>query len=244
MFKIFPQLILFLIISFNLYATEPESISKDEVLKVAEITKQKIESIAGYQFILVKRELVDGKDTGYQYLNVKVRTEPLSIYVKFLKPEKLAGREALYYNDELVVKRGGNRMSSMVLYITPDSPLAMDGNRYPITYINPKVLANELITKIEKELKFPETKLEIYRQAKIDGKSGTLYRMIHTEKKEGMECCVAEIIISKESELPIYFRVRNFHNIILEEYAFRNMIINPVFSSNEFDQDKLSKKNE
>lgn len=220
-----------------------EDITKEEVLAVAKETKQKIESISGYQFRLVKRELVDGKDTGYQYLDVKVLTEPLGIYVKFLKPEKYAGREALYYKDEkygtdeLVVRRGGTRMANMVLHITPDSVLAMDGNRYPITHMNPKVLAKELMEKIEKELAFPETKLEVYRQAKIGGQPGTLYTMTHTVKQEGMECLRAEVMICQKLGVPIYFRVYDFQKRTLEYYAFVGMIIDPKFTDDEFDEE-------
>jgi hypothetical protein len=233
-------ILLLFFITTHLIAADP--ISKEEVLAVAKETKQKIESINGYQFLLVKRELVDGKDTGHQYIDVKVRTEPLAIYVKFLKPAKYAGREALYFKhpefgtDELVVRRGGTRMPNMVLHITPESPLAMDGNRYPITHMNPKVLANELMTKIEKELAFPETKLEVYRQAKVFDQPGTHYRMTHTSQEDGMECYIAEVMICKTLGVPIYFRVIDFNKHLLEEYAFKGMVLNPNFTSDEFDE--------
>jgi len=233
-------LLVLFFITTPLMAAEP--VSKDEVLKVARETKTKIESISGYQFLLVKRELVDGKDTGYQYLDVKVRTEPLGIYVKFLKPAKYAGREALYYKDaqygtdELVVRRGGTRMANMVLHITPESVLAMDGNRYPITHMNPKVLANELMTKIEKELAFPETELQAYRQAKLEGQPGTMYTMTHTEKKEGMECLRAEVMICHKLGVPIYFRVYDFEKRTVEYYGFLKMQLNPEFTPDEFDE--------
>lgn len=232
--KLSKWIILLLIIPLFASAAEPEPISKDEVLKVAQTTKAKIEAIKGYQFLLVKREIVEGKDTDYQYLNVRVRTEPLAIYIKFLKPKKYEGREAIYFDGEVVAKRGGTRMGNMVVHILPDSPLAMEGNRYPITHINPKVLASELMQKIEQELAFPDTKLEVYRQAKVYNQFGTHYRLTHTAQKDGMECYIAEVMISNDLGLPIYFRVIDFHGKVIEEYAFQNMKINPEFSTDEF----------
>jgi hypothetical protein len=216
--------------------TAADSISKEEVLQVARETKKKIDAIEGYQSLLVKRELVDGKDTGYQYIDAKVQTEPLQIYLKFLKPTKLAGREALYKDDNLIIRRGGTRNASMILHLDPNGALAMMDNRYPITHMNPKTLSQELMTKIENELKFEETKLEVFRQAKVFDQPGTHYRMTHTSQEEGMECYIAEVMICKKLGVPIYFRVISFHNKILEEYAFKGMIINPEFNADEFDE--------
>ena len=224
--------IFFFLITGSLFASEP--ISKEEILQVAKTTKETVDTIKSCQFLLVKKELVDGKNTGYQYLNVKVRTEPLQIYVKFLKPRKFAEREALYRDGELTIRRGGTRMASMVLHLLPSSPLAMEGNRYPITYLNPKTTSARLIGQIENELRFPETELTVYRRAKVFDQPGTHYRLTHTEQKEGMECYIAEVMICKELGVPIYFRVIDFKKRIVEEYAFKDMMINVDFLPGEF----------
>lgn len=237
--------LLFLIICSPLQAAD-DPVGKDIVLEVARTTKKKIESIKSYQFLLVKRELVDGKDTGYQYLNVKVRTEPLGIYVNFPdiknQPRSIRGREALYFQRSatdytFVVRRGGTRMASMVMHLKPDSPFAMMDNRYTITHINPKVVAKELMEKIEAELQFPETELTVYRQAKVFDQPGTHYRLRHTEQKKGMECYVAEVMICKKLGVPIYFRVIDFNKHLVEEYAFKDMVLDAEFAPDTFDED-------
>lgn len=227
--------LLLLIICMPLQAQD--IISKEEILQVAKTTKETVDTIKSYQFLLVKKELVNGKNTGYQYLNVKVRTEPLQIYVKFLKPRKFAGREALYRDGELTIRRGGTRMASMVLHLLPSSPLAMEGNRYPITYLNPKTTSARLIGQIENELRFPETELTVYRRAKVFDQPGTHYRLTHTEQKEGMECYIAEVMICKELGVPIYFRVADFKKRVVEEYAFKDMVLNVEFTEDEFDEE-------
>ncbi|MGC4003839.1 MAG: DUF1571 domain-containing protein [Pirellulales bacterium] len=53
------------------------------------------EDIKDYTCTMVKRERVDGKLTGPEYIFTKVRQEPFSVYMTFLKPDEVAGREAI-----------------------------------------------------------------------------------------------------------------------------------------------------
>lgn len=210
-------------------AINPEPISTEEILRIVNNTQSKLEEIDSYKFLLVKRELIDGKDTGYQYLNVKVQVKPLQIYVEFLKPARLQGRRALYTDGKMVVRRGGTRLSNLTLHIQPDSPLAMDGNKYPITHINPASTITELVTKIKQELKVEGTKLEVYRRAKVFEQSGTHYVLANKNQK-------AEIMIADATGLPIYFRV-TINDVVVEEYAFRDMEVNVDFADMEFSID-------
>jgi hypothetical protein len=211
-------------------------VSKEQILTIARETKTYIENIEGYKFILIKREVVEGKDTGYQFLDVKVKAEPLSIYIKYLKPKKYVGREVLYFNGEIIARRGGSRMSNMIMHLTPDSPLAMDENKYPITHINPKILAQTLLEQIERELSFDDTTITLRSNAKIYGQLGTYYQLTHQKQQDGMGCATAEIVISNTLKLPIYFKVADFQQRVIEEYAFKDMIVNPEFTKTDFDQ--------
>ena len=70
---------------------------------------------------------------------VKVRHRPFSVYVKFLGPAELKGREAIYIegaNDGNLMAHGtGIERVVGTLNLEPDSPLAMKGQRYPLTKI-------------------------------------------------------------------------------------------------------------
>ena len=226
-------LLFLLIICLPLQADE---ISKEEVLKVARETRLKIDAIKTYEFTLTKREFVDGRDTGYQYLKVKVNAEPLQIYIKYFKPASMAGREALYKNGNVVSRRGGTRTPNMVLNLTPKSPLAMRGNRYPITHMNPKTLSKELIAKIENELKFEDTYVDKYERAKLFGQVGTYYKLKHAMPKDGMQCRTAEVLICDELKIPIYFKITDWYNRTVEEYAFGEMKVNAEFPPDTFNR--------
>ena len=50
------------------------------------------------------------------------------------------------------------------MQLPPDSPMAMDGNRYPITEIGFQNLTKRLIEVLEKEQQYNDGVIEIFRQ--------------------------------------------------------------------------------
>ena len=135
----------------------------DDVMIFAQNALKRIhENVEDYTCILITRELADGKDRGWQFMEVKIRHErkdgdaikvPFSVYLKFLQPKSVAGREVLYVetqnNGDLIARRGGRRNPNMTVRLMPSSPLAMEGNRYPITEIGFQTLAQRLIEMLE-----------------------------------------------------------------------------------------------
>ena len=125
------------------------------------------QDVHDYECQLVKRERVEGDLGNYQYLTVKIRHEqkdgdrvvvPFSVFLRFLKPERMAGREVLFIQNanqgDLIARRGGRRSPNVTVQLPPDSPMAMDGNRYPVTEIGFQNLATRLIEVLEQEQKY------------------------------------------------------------------------------------------
>ena len=211
------------------------SASAEDINEVIQSTMDSINKVETYQFFLIKREMVDNKDTGYQYIQAVVQTEPLKVYLKFLKPKRVAGREALYQDGELIIRRGGTRMADLVLHLDPLSPLAMDGNRYPITHMNPKVICKQLVEKVRNEIAF-DPKI-VTRPAIYNKQKGIHYKLTHNKKEKGMECKTAEMIISTDYNLPIYFKAVNWADKIVEEYAFSHVVVNAELPAGTFSKD-------
>ena len=233
--NIYSVLVVILLLLLTIPTAAKEIITVDEVKIIADETQNIIKNIKSYEFLLVKRELVNGRDTGHQYIRVKSQTEPFKVYVKYLKPVSLAGREALYVEgQDLIVKRGGRRNPNMTLYITPQSPMAMEGNRYPITHINPKIICEQLLKQIDKELRFSDTTITKYENVSVYGHNGTHYRLVHNTQEPGMECIMAELLISKKLGIPIYYKAMDWNGKVLEEYAFKDMKLNVNFDDNVF----------
>jgi hypothetical protein len=208
-----------------------------EIVQIAEAIRTHIKTnIRDYTGLMVKREFVDGKDTGYQYIRFKLRESPLSIYFHYVKPH--AGREVLYGGkDELIVKRGGSRGApNLTLAISLDSVLATDGNRYTIKEMGLLVLSERLIKQLKAEMGVPDTEVRVYDNAKINGKLVTHYRMLHHTQTPQATCRMAEIAVDKALNIPIYYRSVGWQEptVILEEYAFREMSINVGLIDEDF----------
>ena len=219
-------------------------ISAEEILKIAEDTHQYTTSnILDYTGIFIKREMVNGKDTGYQYIEFKYREKPRGIYLKFLKPASLQEREVLYNGgDDLIVKRGGRSNSKLTLAIGIDSPVALEGNKYTIDEMGFKVLGERLIQRLKEEARIPETVFKIYDSAKIDGRDVVHYKMIHVASPHyKTTCLIAEVAIDKELKIPIYYRAldkdKEGNWIVLEEYGFRNIKLNVGLTDEDFSED-------
>lgn len=218
----------------------------------ARITKD----VRDYDCQLVKRERVNGELGSYQYLYVKVRHEqksdgkvvvPLSVYLRFLKPERMEGREVLYVANanqgDLIARRGGRRSPNVTIQLPPDSPMAMDGNRYPITEIGFENLTRRLIEVLEQEQKHNDGVIEIFPNAKIDGRKCTHFRLTHPQRRADLTYYMAEVSVDNELKVPVYFRSFDWpaeeggKPRLLEEYFYKQVRINIGLTDQDFDRD-------
>ena len=62
------------------------------------------------------------------------------------------------------------------------------------------------------------------------------YKLIHTTDQPGMQCMTAEMVISTKLGIPIAFKVVGWDRKVLEEYYFRDMMLNVKFLPDEFDE--------
>ena len=112
-----------------------------------------------YTATFFKRERVDGILGDGQIVNIKVRHEPFSIYMKWVVGDR--GREVLYVDGEndgkLLVKKGGfaGRLLG-ALKLDPDGSLAMKESRHPVTRAGLLNLVGELIKHRRKEVLLKE----------------------------------------------------------------------------------------
>lgn len=105
--------------------------------KVALLEKGKtfLKATPDYTAVFSKQELVGSELLDCQEIYLKCRHEPLSLYLRWLSGDE--GREVLYVDGtnggEMVVHGGGWKARLPSLSISPDSSLAMQESRYPVT---------------------------------------------------------------------------------------------------------------
>jgi hypothetical protein len=92
-----------------------------------------------YIFRLKRREVVQGKKTPEEIMQIKVRRDPYSVYIKVLAGEG-KDREVIYvqgkYNNKMQVLLSPNDFGSSFIKrqsIAPDDALVRSKSRYPIT---------------------------------------------------------------------------------------------------------------
>jgi hypothetical protein len=202
--------------------------------------------IKDYTCTLVKKERVDGKLTEYEYMFTKVRHEPFSVYMYFLKPEDKAGREVIYVagqNDGNLVAHEAKGIKALVgaVQLKPNSPMAMQGNRYPITEVGILNLTRRLIEVGESDRKYGECDVEYIPNTKINGRPCTLIRVTHPTPRKNFRYHKAAIYIDDELNIPTRFEAYDWPKqaggepILLEEYTYVNIKLNPGLSDIDFD---------
>ena len=212
------------------------------------------ESIQDYTCTLTRRERVDGRLMAYETMFVKIRhqqkqggriVEPFSVYVRFLSPDRVKGREVIYVEGQnegkLIVRNGGTRFEHITTSLLPDSPAAMQHTRYPITEIGMLNLTRRLIENGERELNDKECQVKLVRGAKINGRPSTVIQVAHTTRQSDLQFKTARIMIDDELNLPVHYSAYDWPEkegdppSLLEEYTYTDVKLNVGLTDLDFD---------
>lgn len=225
------------------------------VLRMANSALKRMETdIKDYTCVLTKRERVEGRLQETESMVVKVRhsrveegrvVAPLSVYVRFLSPAEVKGREVLWVEGhnkgKLIVRNGGPKFEYVTLALPPDSDLAMKQNRYPLTEIGVKNLTKRLIENGQAELKRNECEVKTAPGAKINGRPCTLVQVSHAERREYFNFQFARILVDDEYQLPVYYAAYDWPkepdgpSRMLEEYTYSDIKLNVGLTDMDFD---------
>lgn len=204
----------------------------------------RIEKIEDYTCTLVKRELVDGELTDHQYMFMKVRHQPFSVYMYFLAPSNVKGQEALYvdgaYNNKLQAHGTGLTALLKTFSLDPKGPLAMKGNRYPITEVGILNLVKQLIEVGEHDSQYGECEVRVTKKAKVNDRICTMLEFTHPVPRREFRFHIARIFIDDEMNLPIRYEAygwpkeRGGKPVLLEEYTYVNLKLNQGLKDIDF----------
>ena len=241
-------------------AAPPKKHPLDPAIEMAERGLARIEKeIRDYTATLVKRERIGSQLADYQYMAIKVRHEqkkggrvvvPFSVYLRFLKPPELRGREVIYvegWNDNKLMAHEPPDSATYRLIgrvsLKPDGFLAMRGNRYPITEIGIKNLVVRLLEVAREDRKYGECEVDFYKGAKINGRTCTKIEVRHPVRRRQFRFHIARIYIDDELEIPIRYESYDWPEkrgdppLLLEEYTYLNVKLNVGLTDRDFDPD-------
>ena len=210
--------------------------------------------INDYTCMIVKRERVRGRLRGFEYLFAKVRHHrehgqrvvPFSVYLKFLGPNKVKGREVLYVegqNDGKLVVRTGETQYPFTTTLRPTGELAMRENRHPITEFGFENFGRRLIHLIPAAITPEQVRVEHSENSKVDGRLCTGIVVTRTKRAQQDRFHRVRIFFDRDLKIPIHYEAYDWPKtdggkpVLLEQYTFRNIVINPGLTDGDFRRD-------
>ncbi|HBO45670.1 MAG TPA: hypothetical protein DD670_17435 [Planctomycetaceae bacterium] len=207
--------------------------------------QQMDQNLHDYSAIVVKRERIDGKLGEHQWMFVKIRHKPFSVYMHFLKPKSLKGREVIYVDGanegKLLAHATGLQAALGTLQLHPTSPLAMKDQHYPITEMGVRNLIQRLLEVGTNDTRYGECQVTVRRDAKINDRTCTLIEVVHPQPRRNFLFHVAKIFVDNELNVPIRYELHDWPKEpggtpeLIEEYTYLNLKPNVGFSDIDFD---------
>lgn len=211
------------------------------------------EHVQDYTCIFHKQERIGRSLATKEVIECKIRhngiadgnsQSPMSVYIKFLEPSAVRGREVIWQkgrnNDKLTVHEyvfGRN----VQLNLPPNGMLAMRGNRYPMTEIGLETLILRMIEKGERDRKHGECEVTINRSVKINDRDCTMIKIVHPEQRDHFEFHIAEIFIDDELNVPIRYSAFTWPKkaggepVLEEQYTLADLKLNVNLTDLDFD---------
>lgn len=224
------------------------------VLRLAEDGAQRIRNnVRDYQFLLVKRERRNGRLKPYEFISGKIRhadpkTEaPFSVYLHFEKPSSVAGREVLYLEGrnagKMLVRRGGRRLAYVTTYLDPESPIALEENRYPVTDIGFLTLIERVSEVMREDLQRGECSVQFFKNAKIGDTVCTRVVVEHPYRRDYFRYHRAVVFIDEQRGLPLAYasyqwpRTPGGKPLLVEEYIYTDVQLNVGLTDSDFSRE-------
>ena len=212
--------------------------------------------INDYTALLVKRERINGVVGEQEYMTIKVRNrktnngqivQPFSVYLGFLKPSTIKGRECLYVEGKnggnITAHEGGFKGRFLpTMDLPPTGMLAMRGQRYPITEIGLENLLLKLDERGKKARQVSDVQCEFRKNARVKDRTCTVIQVTQPTPAAGNEFYQAQIFLDDQLRLPIRYVAYDYptragqSGEIIEEYTYLNLQVNVGLKDSDFDR--------
>lgn len=226
----------------------------DPALKIARENLEYIQgNVRDYTSIVIKRERINGTLGETEFCFCKIRNRkmkdgkvevPLSVYMKFLKPKSVMGREAIWvenqYDGKLIAHDNGFK-NLLTVRLDPRGYWAMLGQKYDITEMGIENLVVELLDRGQRERKYNECDVQFFEGAKVGERKCMMIQVTHPEQREHFEFYIAQIFIDQELNVPIRYAAFSWPEteggepVLLEEYTYTDIKLNVGLTDKDFD---------
>jgi len=206
--------------------------------------------IPDYTANMLKQERIGGALGDCQVIDVKVRHEPFSVYMKWSEGDR--GRQLIYVHGQnegnMLVQPGGikGRLTG-VLTLEPTGALAMSDSRHSITKAGLLELARTGLSFQKKDLQRGNGfTCQLFDHEEFEGRECFLYLIEYEGPEFNKEYRKSMVYVDKELSLPIC--VKNFtwgrdvdpekidEETLVEFYAYTNLKISQELTAADFDK--------
>jgi hypothetical protein len=223
---------------------EERGTSIAQAIASIEECQARYQSVRDYTCTFSKRERIKGQLTPLHVLEMKVRTQPRSIYIRFRKPA--SGREAIYIagqNDGKVLAHdvGLNKLLAGTLRLDPTGSRAMEENRHPITEAGIGPMLRTLKSRWSSELDPSESVVVIRDDQKVGGRCCKMVETTHPCQQSDYMFYRVRLFIDHQLGLPIHFEAYDWPSSpqapaqLMEEYTYDDVKLNVGLSDRDFD---------
>ncbi len=224
---------------------EAEEITLQQGLDVVRRSLKAVERYRDYTCLFVKRERVQAQLIGPQYMELKLRHQPYSVYMRFRKPESLRGQEVIYVegqNDNKMIAHGVGLQAVLgTMKLNPEGTLAMSGNRHPITNAGMKRLLEKLLHLAEEHAADAQRcRVQLIPGCKVNGRSCTLLQLNNPNPKSKLPLAIGRLFLDDQWNVPLHFQAYDWINrgktyVLVEEYSFTHIRFNTGLTDRDFD---------
>jgi len=210
------------------------------ILRWAQQDLPAIEKLDDYSATLVRRERVRGKIGGYEYLSIKIRHRPFSVYVRSRPPASVKGQEVIYVAGRIRASAGHKARMPVTVSLNPDGMIAMTGRHYPLTEIGLVNLVRRLVEVGQEDLRYGECEVKYFTGAKINQRPCTVIQVVHPTPRDVFSVSSGPRVRRRRVENADPVRSYDWPSEpggepqLIEEYTYLDLKLNNGFTDEDF----------
>ncbi len=219
-----------------------EQMINDAKVRFRTINRQ----FGSYACIVTMRETVRGELQDMRRAQMIFRAEPFSVYMKYITPDDIVGREIVYVegqnNDRIIVTKGGYRpaLARITRAIKMDSQMAHSESNHSLKELGIASMMKQLLDVAHSAEQFPDCKIEFIENASIDNRACTVIQITHEPKSNVFPFYKGQVFIDNQYQIPVRFVCYNWPDssgvaTIREEFTYTNIIPNITVTDADFD---------
>ncbi len=227
-------------------AASAEQMSFDQPLAWMQEAKTNYSAVKDYSCNLASQERVNGKLLDRNIIQMKVKTQPFSVYLRWLEPAKDVGQEVVYVagknNNKMRVKSKATGILGF-MSIDPNDPRVRQNSRHAITEAGIGHMIDETIKSWEMDRAIGKAKVLPPLQAEYNKRACYQIEVVHLERTAQAPCYRTVIYLEKVSKMPIFLQNYDWprqggpaDGELLESFGYFNLQFNIGLADAEFNK--------